>query len=766
VTTDAPLVPASLIARAKKRRVTRVGDGSWIVHGEEKLNDQYDDYEVKADDGVARLCSCWTHAKGEYRARRKCSHALAVELAIAGEHEYADKRMPPGWEEEAPEDAFEFVPNDSQISEISKSTTVERKEDAGQPGEGEAAVPAPSPIPTPSPDPTVLDFDDLDWETIPHPGSIDTDPIEPPMPEQYEAFRDHQWPAICETVEHLRDGVKVVFVSAATGAGKTMIAESVRRLMGVKGIYTCTTKTLQDQILRDFGEYARTIKGRANYQTLERPDLTTDDCTMARKRLPACVGCPTWGKGSSFGTGAMGDDEEEASVKHCSWCHPFANCPYQVAKTQAWDSRLAVLNLAYFLSETAGFGSMFRGWPLVLLDEADQLERQLMSHVSVEIRPSRRKELGIGLPKKTVEDDWVRWIEEEVIPATQAKLRSFGGQQSFGYGDEEVKVNRRKKQLRAFLTKMKYLIEPIEREVDGEVEMVPRVTANWVLDGVEKPHWMKDWDESKVVATFKPVYVTEEAREVLWDRGGQFVLFSATFVSVSHTAKMLGLEDHEWAHVEVDYSFPVTQRPIIPRTVASVTYKTKKEAYPKLADEVGQIMEEHRGERILVHTVSYDLTKAVLSGLNRDGLGSRVMTYFNAGERTAAIAKYERTEDAVILAPSLDRGVDFKDDLCRVIVVCKIPYPFQDKQVKARLHGGGREGQTWYSIESIRTLCQMTGRGMRSEDDWCVTYVLDSQFQKLWQKEKRLFPSWWSEAVVWDENDPKWRGAVVVGRNR
>lgn len=1025
VTVDEPVVSASLIARAKKRKVVRVGIALWDVIGDSKLGDHYDSYEVKGGEDEPLVCACWSHAKGEYRARRSCSHALAVQLALAGEHEFIDDFTGSTVEREEDDEIAEPV-----VIEPEVAASVD------DPDDGEAA----------GPDQDVsleghsgFDPTDLDYDLIPHPRDCKLDPNEPPMPSQYEEFRPHQWPAIVETVEHLRRGKKVVFVSAATGclsgdtiipinrggaskdvrldhlvhkfnggrgnkssggegksgkkwdqsipttvrraemvptwgvacklvplvravesgikttytlttdtgrsiratadhrfatnggtmvplselevgdeilvdvgkgnsgtqkngwykvieglvnhpqrgerpyrqpthrlvveahmnslpfawyvailrdkdapvnglmfldpsdvvhhhnhdkqdnrlsnlrvverrahnqlhglegawanvanrvgvervvsveeygeeptydltvlddphnfiangfvvenSGKTLIGEAVRRLMGTQAIYTATTKTLQDQVMRDFGEYARTIKGRSNYQTLDRPDLTADDCTKAPKSIPACPGCSSWGRGSSFG---VDDDEVGGRQMHCTWCHPVKNCPYQIAKDKAWTSRLAVLNLAYFLNETQAFNSKFYGWPLVLLDEADQLERQLMSFVSVEVRPARRKELGIGLPKKTVEDDWVRWIEDEVIPATRAKLKSLGAQQSLGLGDEEVREARRKKSLRAFLANMKTLVELVEVEVDGEIQSLPRVTANWVLDGVEKPIWAKDWDESKVTATFKPVYVADEAERVLWGRGGQFVLFSATFVSVDHTAKMLGLEPEDYAHVEVDYSFPVTRRPIVPRTVASVTYKTKKDAYPKLGAEVATIMQEHPDERILVHTVSYDLTKAVLQTLNREGLGKRVHTYFNAGERTRAIAEYEANQDAVILAPSLDRGVDFKDDLCRIIVVCKIPYPYQDKQVKARLHGGGREGQSWYAIESIRTLCQMTGRGMRSEEDWCLTFLLDEQFRVLWKKNRRLFPSWWSDAVVWDVNDPRWRDAVVIGRN-
>jgi Rad3-related DNA helicase len=46
---------------------------------------------------------------------------------------------------------------------------------------------------------------------------------------------------------------------------------------------------------------------------------------------------------------------------------------------------------------------------------------------------------------------------------------------------------------------------------------------------------------------------------------------------------------------------------------------------------------------------------------------------------------------------------------------------------------------------------QMTGRAVRSKDDWCVSYILDAQFpNNLWKKASSLFPDWWSESLDWE----------------
>jgi Rad3-related DNA helicase len=99
----------------------------------------------------------------------------------------------------------------------------------------------------------------------------------------------------------------------------------------------------------------------------------------------------------------------------------------------------------------------------------------------------------------------------------------------------------------------------------------------------------------------------------------------------------------------------------------------------------------------------------------------------------------------------MDRGIDLPGDACRVQVICKVPFlNLKDKQVSGRLYGGGRAGKTWYSVNAIRTIVQMTGRAVRSESDWAVTYILDGQFvTNIWQQNRNLIPSWWREGLVW-----------------
>lgn len=207
----------------------------------------------------------------------------------------------------------------------------------------------------------------------------------------------------------------------------------------------------------------------------------------------------------------------------------------------------------------------------------------------------------------------------------------------------------------------------------------------------------------------------------------------------------------DFATVRVKMTFPIENRPIYVTPIASMTSKSKLTAYPLMAEALLGLMRLHPEERILVHTVSYELTQKLLRALivSSGPMKSRLVTYDQGKDRDRTVDLYRSRKASVLLAPSLDRGVDLEGDDCRVIAVCKIPFPYLgDKQVNARLHTKG--GQDWFSVQTVRSLVQMTGRGVRNKDDQCASYILDSQFQNnIWAKCRHLLPSWWTEAVDW-----------------
>lgn len=262
-----------------------------------------------------------------------------------------------------------------------------------------------------------------------------------------------------------------------------------------------------------------------------------------------------------------------------------------------------------------------------------------------------------------------------------------------------------------------------------------------LVDGDNKPLWVYDPGRTDDIV-FKPVKVDHIAEQAVWRHAERWLLMSASIISADELAESLGI--HDWALVTVPSTFPKENRPVHVVPVADMTAKNKEAAYPAMADAVKRVLDVHPNERVLIHTVSYDLAKYLLLNLPR--LGRPVFSYAMSDERDQALQRYIVQPNSVLIAPSMDRGIDLPGDLCRVQVVCKVPYPYLgDKQVNARLYSRG--GAIWYAVQTIRTLVQMTGRGVRSATDQATTYILDQQFLKVYSKNRRLFPDWWLEAL-------------------
>lgn len=74
----------------------------------------------------------------------------------------------------------------------------------------------------------------------------------------------------------------------------------------------------------------------------------------------------------------------------------------------------------------------------------------------------------------------------------------------------------------------------------------------------------------------------------------------------------------------------------------------------------------------------------------------------------------------------MGEGVDLPGDLCRFQVIYKLPFPdWGDKQINQRTS----IDREWYDYKTCLNLVQTHGRGMRFNDDYCSTYIIDSRFK-------------------------------------
>ena len=89
-----------------------------------------------------------------------------------------------------------------------------------------------------------------------------------------------------------------------------------------------------------------------------------------------------------------------------------------------------------------------------------------------------------------------------------------------------------------------------------------------------------------------------------------------------------------------------------------------------------------------------------------------------------------------------------------------MPFPnLGSKQINIRKS----KDEAWYNYKTIMPLMQSYGRGIRDMDDYCDTYVLDSDFERLLNNYSYFFNEYFLEAIVGYEKPKTIKKPVLIG---
>mgnify|MGYP001564130100 FL=1 len=446
-------------------------------------------------------------------------------------------------------------------------------------------------------------------------------PSEYSLPPKFAAYRPGQITAL-ERIA--KSDKKYILLQAPTGSGKSLVSASLQKMLGTRMLVTVKTIQLQEQYKQDF-PYAEMLMGRANYPTYMRADkfpaINASMCTR-NKRQVHCVWCCT------------GEDKEESK------CNAYLECPYYMAKLRVLKADLAIVNIALFLNEANYVGGL-SGFPWMVADECDLLEESLMSFA--EFRVTQRWISRLKLPppeRKTREDSWIEWAKETARPKLEARLKELQAV----WGVETIKEE-----------------EEIERGLSK---------LDFFLKDIETNPWVYTQEPSAYV--FKPVLVSKQAQTDVWAHAGRFLLMSATIISAKQMCRDLGIPQEEADFIDLKSEFDPKRRPVYYLPAVRMTHKTKATAWPVMVKALDKRLEKHKSRQVLVHTVSTDLAQYVYKNSKHQ---SRMIVYGNGvGREDALKAFIESKTPRVLVAQSMDRGVDLFDDLFSVILVLKVPY--------------------------------------------------------------------------------------------
>jgi Rad3-related DNA helicase len=517
-------------------------------------------------------------------------------------------------------------------------------------------------------------------------------------------LRDYQKRAVEQILSWHDEGISNVFLDAPTGSGKSIIGMSViEALAGYGGgFYTCSDIALQNQFFENFPQ-APIIMGHSRYCGF-RADAHTDSTGMT------CEDGHQVGSTSGLVSHLVrvhGDSPHNPTL--------MGMCEHACRRLIADAAPVFNINSAKYFNELV-HSSYFRNRHVGIFDEADVLEGALDSVFVRTLGLTDLIEFGWGEPPEKCSTEFIVDLLEGI------KL-----QVSLAYWDaiREVTVvgpdgtETQGHSIRADeLTSLFYRIEAFQQKI---IDRGPDGVLSWTANELQL-YWASPG---------------KQAAEHLWPHTQFRVFMSGTLGSAQTLARLLGLDWADCRVLPVPSTFPVENRLIFVDPVERMISRAwqVEGAVAKIATAI----QKYRDGRTLVHVTS-GAQAAALAKLIPDAL---VYSNGDPRARRATLQAYLATPDSLIIAQSMHRGVDLLEDACRTNIIAKVPYPpLGNRIIQARMN----TDQDYYPMLTAGKLIQALGRGVRSPDDHCKNYILDSAF--VMGRFETLFPRWMQDALV------------------
>lgn len=221
------------------------------------------------------------------------------------------------------------------------------------------------------------------------------------------------------------------------------------------------------------------------------------------------------------------------------------------------------------------------------------------------------------------------------------------------------------------------------------------------------------------------------------------VLLSATIGGFEAFCENIGTkylkmeDDEELIFEQIPSTFNFSKSPIYFLNRYKMSYAEKENSLKMLKPIIYKLCStQFVGQRGMIQTGSYANAKEIYENAPQE-LKRRMLLYNNAKEKTTQITIHQMSKDTILIGPTLVEGIDLPGDQCRFIVILKVPYPIiVDEYVKKKIE----LFPLWYNSVTSNTIIQGIGRGVRSKDDYCITYILDACFLSLYNSTKTQYP--------------------------
>lgn len=533
-------------------------------------------------------------------------------------------------------------------------------------------------------------------------------PDELGLPSKFKSFRPGQEQTIIDLVSSEK---RATLMSAPTGSGKSVNVVSTALCNGYRTMIVTHSRNLQDQYMADFASIGMVdIRGQSNY-----PCLAVQPGGELEGYAPPSSSCA------------------EGPCHHDTQCTlKNRGCLYYDQVRKASKAKLVVTNYSYWIHFNKHSNKTLLGeFEMLVLDEAHNAPDILADICSVSLSHETVRELlDLSLPEVRDGDreSWMEWAYE-AFKVCESRYGECKDSLTHSVATQRGRVSsllRRYSNLSGQLRDLAAAHKWRNSDPSSPGVFIPGVSTDWVaertIDGIR----------------FAPVWAHAYAESLLFTAIPRIILTSATLQQA--VGKYLGINKSDSEYMEVASTFHPERRPFIYIPTTRVDRHMSVGQERVWANKIDSIIEARHDRKGILHTQSYDRAE-IFASFSRHRDSGRLILHDRRSTR-AAIEKFRSAGPGVVLvSPAVREGYDFSAEQCRYQIIGKVP--FADTRsliVQAR----NKSDKLYLDYQTALALIQMYGRGMRSEDDWAETFIVDDHAAWFLKKcfNMRLIPQW------------------------
>ena len=515
--------------------------------------------------------------------------------------------------------------------------------------------------------------------------------------------RDQQLEAIQFTKDSINNGKRNILLNLTTGSGKSyyamMFMNWYKNYINKNSRFDILTnsKILQTQYTKEF-PLIKDYRGRVNFYC-DKHDM---NCALAHET-------------------------------HCKLGAKCEDCPYEKAKKEWQASTIGLTNFHLFNTIAVYVKSILDGRDshVLIVDEAHDFESVFCDFISVDLCSKTLKRYGFDL--KEIEDyerqlvrlknigQFVGFVKNQFITDIINKINWLDAAMAKSTPKMKKTYGEFKQYCETAKMKFDYLIKEFEKKPD-----------NWILESSTL--------KNKIILEAKPVWGNDYIKEKIFDKYDHVIFMSGTILDKELFSYVNGLEPELTTYLELPTSFDIKRHPLYYIKCGKMTYTEKQETFKKQIAYIDKILKKYPDKKGVIHCNSYEFNTM----LQEQYVNKRLL-FHTPENRDEMLEKHINADyPSVIVSPSMVSGVDFKDELSRFQIILKVPFPFLgSNKVKRRME----TNKKWYPHRTVCDLIQMCGRSMRSHEDYCNTFILDSSLSDLLKYNGDLLPRWFSNSI-------------------